>query len=128
MRPSPGSCRTPDEIDRSDAPRFACPESCASPVRPALFLLRRLMEVPAASILYTYRTWLVLSPVSNESVSRTMISGLTLPPRYEALFRLRCLVALAISAQSSNGRYCLQSSSIGPARVLGAAASFFIQS
>src|SRR5271165_7065148 len=48
MRPSPGSCRTPDEIDRSDARRFACLGSCASPVRPALFLLRRLTDVPAA--------------------------------------------------------------------------------
>src|SRR5271157_141885 len=48
MRPSPGSCRTPDETDRSDAPQFACLESCASPVRPALFLLRRLTDVPAA--------------------------------------------------------------------------------
>src|SRR5271157_2880116 len=48
MRPSPGSCPTPDETDRSDAPRFACLESCASPVRPALFLLRRLTQAPAA--------------------------------------------------------------------------------
>src|ERR1035441_1918448 len=48
MRPSPGSCRTPGEIDRSDAPRFACLESCASLVRPAPFLLPRSTEGPAA--------------------------------------------------------------------------------
>src|SRR5271166_1984985 len=48
MRPSPGSCRTPDEIDRSDAPRLACLESCASLVRPAPFLLVQSTEGPAA--------------------------------------------------------------------------------
>src|SRR5664279_3385375 len=48
MRPSPGSCRTPDEIDRSDAPRFACLESCTSLVQPAPRLLPRSTEGPAA--------------------------------------------------------------------------------
>src|SRR5271166_3540205 len=48
MRPSPGFCRTPDEIDRSDALRSACLESCASPVRPAPFLLVQSTEGPAA--------------------------------------------------------------------------------
>src|ERR1035441_147000 len=48
MHPSPGSCRTPDEIDRSDALRFFCLESCASPVRPAPFLLVQSTECPAA--------------------------------------------------------------------------------
>src|SRR5664279_2324819 len=48
MRPSPGSCRTPDEIDRSDAPRFACLESCASLVQPAPLLPPRSTEGPAA--------------------------------------------------------------------------------
>src|ERR1019366_4326004 len=48
MRPSPESYRTPGEIDRGDAFRFACLESCASPVRPAPFLLRRSTEGPAA--------------------------------------------------------------------------------
>src|SRR5208283_502129 len=48
MRPSPGSCRTPDEIDRSDAPRFACLESCASPVQPAPPPRPRSTDVHAA--------------------------------------------------------------------------------
>src|SRR5271165_4698122 len=48
MRPSPGFCRTPDEIDRSDAPRFSYLESCASPVQPAPFLLVQSTECPAA--------------------------------------------------------------------------------
>src|ERR1035441_10206710 len=48
MLPSPGSCRTPDETDRSDARRSACRESCASPVRPAPFLLVQSTEGPAA--------------------------------------------------------------------------------
>src|SRR5664279_5838433 len=48
MRPSPASCRTPDEIDRSDAPRSACHESCASPVQPAPPPRPRSTDVPAA--------------------------------------------------------------------------------
>src|SRR5664280_2779040 len=48
MRPSPESCRTPDEIDKSDARRSACLESCAAPVRVAPFRLPRSTKGPAA--------------------------------------------------------------------------------
>src|SRR5664279_2025334 len=48
MHPSPGSCRTPGGIDRSDALRFFCLESCASPVQPARPPLPRSTKGPAA--------------------------------------------------------------------------------
>src|SRR6516162_9751970 len=48
MRPSPVSCRTQNETDRSGAPRFACLEPCASLVQPVPPLLPRSAEGAAA--------------------------------------------------------------------------------
>src|SRR5581483_439681 len=42
MRPSPGSDRTPVEIDKSGQRRFVCLEFCASPVLEAALLLPRI--------------------------------------------------------------------------------------